>query len=63
MSSIPNLRPEIDIDHSRAVKWPDQHPRTKHYTCTTCGDEARPYTCGPRCDQHSPAAMQQAGAT
>ncbi len=55
---IPNFRPEIDIDHSRAALWPDEHPRSKRRLCQICGKEARLYACGPRCDQHSPRAMR-----
>ncbi len=65
MSIIQNPRPAIDVDHSVvAEKWPDRHPRSKARVCNICGAEARLYVCGPRCDEHSPAAMRaQAGAS
>ncbi len=44
------------------TKWPDRHPRSKAQTCVVCGEEARLYVIGPRCDDHSPAAMRKAVA-
>ncbi len=45
------------------VRWLDQHPRTRPATCQFCPKPARPYTCGNRCDDHSPSAMRKAVAS
>ncbi len=44
-------------------KWPDRHPRSKPRTCDLCGAEARHYTAGNRCDEHSPAVMRKGDAS
>ncbi len=45
------------------VRWPDQHPRTKPHACVYCDQPARLFPSGPRCDEHSPAAMRKAVAS
>lgn len=57
-----NDQRESQFTPTTQEKWPDRHPRSKQWNCTACGEEARLYACGARCDEHSPAAMREAVA-
>ncbi len=59
---FPKREPQFTRTVSATEKWPDRHPRSKPRTCTICGEEARLYAGGPRCDEHSPNAERLRGA-
>ena len=49
-------QPYYDPSMCAALKDPDNRK-------VRCGDSARMYTCGPRCDPHSPGAIRTSRET
>ncbi len=59
MSTIAQKARQIDRDQRQPL-WADQNPGTRNWDCACCGQPARLYARGPRCDgclKPAPAVM------